>query len=54
MDHEVCTCGARMIADDAISDGEKIFEVLTRLGVVSTGPPKRQQSYGDLDYVSDV
>ena len=50
----MCTCGARMIVDDAITDGEKISEVLTRLGVVSTGPPKRRQSTGELDYVYDV
>ena len=54
VDPEICMCGARMIVDDAITDGEKIAEVLTRLGVVSTGPPKRRQSSGELDYVYDV
>ena len=50
----MCTCGARMIVDDAITDGEKIAETLERLGIVSTGPPKRRQSTGELDYVYDV
>jgi hypothetical protein len=43
-----------MIVDDAITDGEKIAETLERLGIVSTGPPKRRQSTGELDYVYDV
>jgi hypothetical protein len=47
-------CGARMIVDDAITDGDKIAEVLARLGIISTGPPKRRQSTGELDYVYDV
>ena len=46
--------GARMIVDDAITDGEKIAETLARLGIVSTGPPKRRQSTGELDYVYEV
>ena len=54
VDPEVCTCGARMIVDDAITDGEKITETLARLGIQSTGPPKRLQSTGELDYVYDV
>jgi hypothetical protein len=32
VDPEVCTFGARMIVDAAITDGEKIAEVLARLG----------------------
>ena len=32
VDQEICTCGARMIVDDAITDGEKIANVLARLG----------------------
>ena len=32
VDREVCTCGERMIVDHAITDGEKIAEVLVRLG----------------------
>ena len=43
-----------LIVDDAITDGEKIAETLARLGVVSTGPPKRRQSTGELDNVYDV
>ena len=54
VDPEVCACGARMIVDDAITDGEKISETLARLGIASTGPPQRRQSSGELDYVYDV
>ena len=54
VDPEICLCGARMIVDDAITDGDKIAEVLARLGIISTGPPKRRQSTGELDYVYDV
>jgi hypothetical protein len=54
VDPEVCACGARMILDKAIIDGEKIAEVLARLGIVSTGPPTKRQSTGELDYVYDV
>lgn len=54
VDPEICVCGARMIVDDAITDGDKIAETLARLGVASTGPPKRRQSTGELDYVYDV
>jgi hypothetical protein len=54
VDPEVCACGARMIVDDAITDSEKIAETLARLGIVSTGPTKRRQSIGELDYVYDV
>ena len=54
VDPEICICGARMIVDDAITDGENIAETLARLGIVSTGPPKRRQSTGELDYVYDV
>ncbi len=43
-----------MIVDDAVTDGEKIADVLMRLGIVSTGPPKRRQSTGELDYVYDA
>ena len=43
-----------MIVDDAITDGHKIAEVLARLGIISTGPPRRRQSTGELDYVYDV
>jgi hypothetical protein len=43
-----------MIVDDAITDGEKIAETLSRLGIDSTGPPKKQQSTGELDYVYDM
>jgi hypothetical protein len=32
VDPEICVCGARMIVDDAITDGEKIAEILARLG----------------------
>ena len=41
VDPEICACGARMIVDDAVTDGEKITETLARLGIQSTGPPKR-------------
>jgi hypothetical protein len=38
-------CAAQvMIVDDAITEGKKIAEVLARLGIASTGPPKRRQS----------
>lgn len=53
-DPEICVRGVRMIVDDAITDGHKIAEVLARLGIISTGPPKRRQSTGELDYVYDV
>jgi orotate phosphoribosyltransferase-like protein len=46
-----------MVVDDAITDGEKIAEVLARLGIASTGPPSvlaQRQSTGELDYVFDV
>ncbi len=45
---------ARMIVDDEVTDGEKIAEPLARLGIVSSGPPTRRQSTGELDYVYDV
>ena len=54
VDPEICVCGARMIVDDAITEGETIAETLARLGIESTGPPKRRQSTGQLDYVYDV
>ena len=54
VDPEICICGARMIVDDEVTDDVKIAEVLARLGIVSTGPPKRRQSTGELDYVYDV
>ena len=41
VDPEICTCGARMIVDDAITEAEKIAEILARLGIESTGPPSR-------------
>ena len=31
VDPEICICGARMIVDDAITDGEKIAEILANL-----------------------
>jgi len=43
-----------VIVDEAITDGLKIAEVLARLGIISTGPPKMRQSTGELDYVYDV
>jgi hypothetical protein len=43
-----------MIVDDAINHGQKIAETLSRLGIVSTGPPRRRQSTGELDDVYDV
>jgi hypothetical protein len=43
-----------MMVDDAITDGKKIAETLARLGIASTGPPRRRQSTGELDYVYDV
>jgi hypothetical protein len=54
VDPEICACGARMIVDDEVTDGAKIAETLARLGIQSTGPPKRLQSTGVLDYVYDV
>jgi hypothetical protein len=54
VDPEICPCGARMIVDDATTDGNKIAETLARLGIVSTGLPRRRQSTGELDYVYDV
>ncbi len=54
VDTEICACGARMIVDDAIAEDEKIAETLARLGIVSTGPPKRWQSTGELDYLYEV
>ena len=54
VDPEVCTCSARMIVDDAITDGEKLAETLARLGIQSTGPPTRRQLPGELDYLYDL
>jgi hypothetical protein len=54
VDPEICACGARMLVNNAITDGEKIAETLARLRIVSTGPPRRRQSTGELDYVYDV
>jgi hypothetical protein len=54
VDPEICSCGARMIVDDAITDGKKFTETLARLRIVSTGPPRRRQSTSELDYVCDV
>jgi Putative transposase len=54
VDPEYCVCGARMVIDDAITAPEKISEILERLGIESTGPPKRCRSNGELDYVYDV
>ena len=53
VDPEICTCGARMIVDDAITEAEKIAEILARLGIESTGPPSASQSTGELDYIYD-
>ena len=33
VDPEICGCGARMVVDDAITEPEKIMEILARLGV---------------------
>jgi hypothetical protein len=54
VDPEICSCGARMVVDDAITDGEKITEVQARLGLASTGPLRRRQSTGQLGYKDDV
>jgi len=40
VDPEVYTSGARMIVDDAITDGEKTAAVLARLGLPFNGPTK--------------
>ena len=53
VDPEICVCGAKMIADDAITEPEKITETLARLGIKSTGPPKAMRSTGELDYIYD-
>ena len=53
VDPEICTCGARMIVDNAITEAEKIAEILARLAVESTGPPSARQSKGELDYIYD-
>ena len=37
VDPEICICGARMIVDDAITDGEKIAETLARIKLQFTG-----------------
>ena len=54
VDPEICACGARMIVDDEVTDGAEIAETLARLGIQSTGPPKRRQSTGELDYLYEV
>jgi hypothetical protein len=43
-----------MVVDDAITEAEKIAEVLARLGIVSTSPLTKRQLKGELDYVFDV
>ena len=43
------TIGAGSLEAPAI-----IAETLARLGIESTGPPKRRQSSGGLDYVYEV
>ncbi len=53
VDPEICRCGARMVVDDAITEAEKIAEILARLGIESTGPPSARQSKGELDYIYD-
>ena len=53
VDPEICRCGARMVVDDAITEAEKIAEILARLGIESTGPPSARQSTGELDYIYD-
>ena len=53
MDPEICRCVARMVVDDAITEAEKIAEILARLGIESTGPPSARQSTGELDYIYD-
>jgi hypothetical protein len=42
-----------MVVDDAITEAEKIAEILARLGIESTGPPSARQSTGELDYIYD-
>jgi len=44
VDPEVYTCSARMIVDDAITEGEKITETLARLGrcVASVHGPTKE------------
>jgi hypothetical protein len=57
VDPEICVCGARMIVDDAITDGEKIAETwqdLVDALLQSIDPPKRLQSMGELVYLYDV
>ena len=54
VDPEICISGARRIVDDSITEGKKIAETLARLGIVSTGPQRRRQSTGELDYLYDV
>jgi hypothetical protein len=54
VDPEICSCGARMVIDDAITDAATITETLTRMGISTLGPPKVARSTGQLDYVYDV
>jgi len=57
VDPEVCVCGARMIVDNAITDGEKISETLARLGrrfARFNGSTKEAAIDGELDYVYDL
>ena len=54
VDPEICSCGARMVIDDAITDAATITETLTRMGISTVGPPKVARSTGELDYVYDV
>jgi hypothetical protein len=53
VDPEICICVAKMILDDAITEAEKIAEILARLGIESTGPSSARQSTGELDYIYD-
>ena len=57
VDPEIYACGARMIVDDAITEGEKITETMARLGrrFASVHRPSQEaQSTSELDYVYDV
>jgi hypothetical protein len=51
VDPEICLCGAKMVIDDVITDAKTIKEMMTRMGLESTGPPAVKRSRGQLDYI---
>ncbi len=54
VDPEICSCGARMVAGDVVTDIETITATMTRMGLSPAGPPKVSRSSGELDCIYDI